>query len=119
MGVMGTSLARNMARNGLTVSLFNRHLEGLEEKVAAAKVTRYPELAQAQPFDALQAFVESLATPRKLLLMLPAGDAVAQMLTDLSDFIEEEDIIIDGGNSHFEDTQRRMNSGAVYAKNYL
>ena len=50
MGVMGTSLARNMARNGLTVSLFNRHLEGLEEKVAAAKVTRYPELAQAQPF---------------------------------------------------------------------
>ena len=119
MGVMGTSLARNMARNGLTVSLFNRHLEGLEEKVAAAKVTRYPELAKTQPFDALQAFVESLATPRKLLLMLPAGDAVAQMLTDLSDFIQEEDIIIDGGNSHFEDTQRRMNSGAVYAKNYL
>mgnify|MGYP000096955199 CR=1 FL=1 len=109
MGVMGKSLSRNLARNGFRISIYNRHADGKEENIAADFQKKYPELEQALPFDDLKAFVQSMETPRKMILMVYAG-SVDAVLTNLSEVLEEGDIVIDGGNSHFEETNRRMTS---------
>lgn len=108
MGVMGKSLSRNLARNGFNVSLYNRHVAGSEENIAVDFKAQYPELEQASAHDSLEAFVHSLETPRKVLLMVNAGPTVDIVLEDLSRFLEEGDIIIDGGNSHYQETQARQ-----------
>lgn len=110
LGVMGKSLSRNLARNGFNISIFNRHVDGKEENIAVDFKREYPELEQAFPFDDLKAFVESMETPRKIILMVNAGHPVDAVLDKLSDLLETGDIVIDGGNSHFEDTNRRMDS---------
>ena len=108
LGVMGKSLSRNLARNGFAISIYNRHLAGKEVDVAVNFQQEYPELAQAQPYDDMKAFVASLERPRKMILMVNAGPAVDAVITDLSEWLEAGDIIIDGGNSHYRDTQRRI-----------
>lgn len=108
LGVMGKSLSRNLARNGYSTSVFNRHVPNEEEGIAQDFKNSYPELKHALPFDNVKSFVGSLARPRKIILMVHAG-FVDQVLTDLSQYLEEGDIIIDGGNSHFEETSSRLN----------
>ena len=108
MGVMGTSLSRNLARNGFSISIYNRHVSGKEENIASAVRQKYAELKDAQPFDELKAFVQSIATPRKILLMVNAGAAVDAVLDDLGELLDEGDVVMDGGNSHFEDTAVRI-----------
>lgn len=110
LGVMGKSLSRNLARNGFSLSLYNRHVDGKEENIAVDFKAVYPELEQALPFDDLNKFVQSMKTPRKIILMVNAGAVVDAVLNDLSDILEAGDIVIDGGNSHFEDTKRRIDS---------
>jgi 6-phosphogluconate dehydrogenase len=110
LGVMGKSLSRNLARNGFSLSMYNRHVPKKEENIAVDFQQAYPELKQTLPFDDLQAFVQSMETPRKIILMVNAGAAVDAVLTDLSSLLEKGDIVIDGGNSHFEDTNRRIGS---------
>lgn len=108
MGVMGKSLARNAASKGIRLSVYNRHMPGTEEKVAEQSVATYPEMKDAKPFDDLQAFVHSLETPRKILLMVNAGSATDAVLEELMPLLSNDDIVIDGGNSHYKDTERRM-----------
>ena len=60
MGVMGTSLSRNFAQKGIPLALFNRRVEGVEEQVALKKIKKYPELNQAQAFEDLKGFVDSI-----------------------------------------------------------
>lgn len=110
LGVMGKSLSRNLARNGFKISLFNRHVDGVEENVAVDFVAKHAELSHAIPFHDLKAFVQSIETPRKIILMVNAGSPVDTVLESLEEVIETGDIVIDGGNSHFEDTNRRINS---------
>ena len=110
LGVMGKSLSRNLAQNGFKVSLYNRHVDGKEENVAVDFKRNFSELEQALPFDDLNAFVQSIETPRKIILMVNAGFAVDAVLSDLSNILDEGDIVIDGGNSHFEETNRRIDS---------
>ena len=110
LGVMGKSLSRNLARNGFKLSIYNRHVDGKEESIAVDFKREYPELEQALPFDDLNAFVQSMERPRKIILMVNAGPAVDAVLGSLRDILETEDIVIDGGNSHFEDTNRRIDS---------
>lgn len=110
MGVMGTSLARNFGRNKYAISIYNRHLPGKEEKVAERLKNTYDELIEAQAFDDLEMFITSLERPRKLILMVNAGATIDFVLEKLSPFLAPGDIVVDGGNSHFEDTQRRMES---------
>lgn len=107
LGVMGKSLSRNLARNGFRISLFNRHVEGKEENIAKNFQQQYPELENALPFDDLKAFVASMERPRKIILMVYAG-SVDAVLKSLSEVLQAGDIVIDGGNSHFEETNRRM-----------
>lgn len=108
LGVMGTSLARNLAQKGVKLSLYNRHLKGAEEKVAKKAVKNYDELKHASAYENLPAFVNSLQTPRKIFMMIPAGKPTDDFLQKLLPLLSPGDILMDGGNAHYSDTQRRM-----------
>ncbi len=110
LGVMGKSLSRNLASNNFTISMFNRHVKNSEENVALNFQQEFSELANALPFDNLQAFVNSLQSPRKILLMVNAGKPVDAVLEKLIPLLTENDVIIDGGNSHYKDTEQRIHS---------
>jgi 6-phosphogluconate dehydrogenase len=107
LGVMGKSLSRNLASKGFTLSLYNRYVPVEEENVAAQFITAFPELQLAQGYQDVAAFVASLQVPRKIFLMVPAGQAVDDMITQLLPHLEQGDILIDGGNSFYKDTERR------------
>lgn len=108
LGVMGRNLARNLGRNGVSLSLYNRFVAGKEEKVAENAVAAFPELANAKAFESVTAFVASLARPRKILLMVNAGEAVDEVISQLEPLLSPGDIVMDGGNSHYADTRRRQ-----------
>lgn len=108
LGVMGKSLALNMAGKGVKLSLYNRYVKGQEEKVAEQFISHNSILKEAKAFEDLSAFVQSLAMPRKILLMVNAGAAVDAVVEELKPLLSKGDIIIDGGNSFYKDTERRM-----------
>ena len=108
LGVMGKSLARNLASNHFTLSLFNRHVDDLEVDVALSFKNKFQELYSALPFDDLKAFVVSLQSPRKILLMVNAGKPVDSVIESLIPLLSENDVIIDAGNSHYKKTQERI-----------
>ncbi|MEP1032640.1 NADP-dependent phosphogluconate dehydrogenase [Ekhidna sp.] len=119
LGVMGKSLSRNLARNGFNIAIYNRHVDGIEENVARNCQRDYAELENAQPFDDLKDFVQSMSSPRKIILMVNAGPAVDAVLNDLGNLLESGDVIIDGGNSHFEDTNRRIDSMKIKGLDFI
>ncbi|WP_299211160.1 NADP-dependent phosphogluconate dehydrogenase [uncultured Dokdonia sp.] len=108
LGVMGKSLSRNFANHDITLSLYNRHLADVEENVAMQFVRSYPELQHSKGFDDIEAFVNSLALPRKIFLMVNSGPAVDAVIASLEPYLSKGDIIMDGGNSHYLDTERRV-----------
>ncbi len=110
LGVMGKSLARNIASKGFGLSLYNRHVEGQEVDVALKSVAQFDELANALPYDDLKDFVDSLSHPRKILLMVNAGTAVDDIIDQLRPYLTEGDVVMDGGNSDYKDTQKREQS---------
>ena len=102
LGVMGENLLMNMESKGFTVACYNRSTD---------KVANFIE-GRAKGKNIIGAFsleelVASLAKPRKVMIMVKAGAAVDAMIESLIPLLEEGDIIIDGGNSHFPDTIRR------------
>ena len=107
MGVMGASLSRNFAAHGYKLSLYNRYVKGKEEKVALKLARKYNFFDEDLAFESLEDFVNSIRKPRKLILMLPAGEAIDEILQNLKILLQKGDIIIDGGNSEFKDTERR------------
>ena len=108
IGVMGKSLALNMLDKGVSVSVYNRD-EGAE-KGMVENFLKETENKNAPGFTDLKDFVQSLQTPRKILLMVKAGNVVDLVIDKIVSFLEEGDILIDGGNSHYKDTERRVNS---------
>lgn len=108
MGVMGQNLALNIARKGYSVSVYNRTASRTEafvkERVKDEPIT---------PTYSLQTFVQSLARPRKIILMVQAGSAVDAMIESLNPLLEHGDLIIDMGNSHYADTERRLETLAA------
>jgi len=118
LGVMGKSLSRNLARNGFKISLYNRHVDGKEEKVAVRFKKEHDELSDALPFDKEKEFIDSLQTPRKIMLMVPAAamDKVIEVLVPL---LSEGDILIDGGNSNFKKTNDRADYLKSKKINYI
>ena len=103
LGVMGQNLALNIADHGYKVSLFNRTLEKAERFAAENPDTPGGLLVTHN----LDAFARSLAKPRKIILMLKAGDPTDAAIDAVSLRLEEGDILIDGGNTHWLDTIRR------------
>ena len=108
LGVMGKSLSRNFASKGVELSMYNRHVAGVEENIASNFKSEYVVLADSKAFDNLSSFVTSIQTPRKILLMVKAGNTIDIILQLLIPLLDEGDIIIDGGNSHYLDTERRI-----------
>ncbi|NWQ41742.1 decarboxylating NADP(+)-dependent phosphogluconate dehydrogenase [Bacillus sp. EB106-08-02-XG196] len=101
LGVMGSNIALNMASKGEHVAVYNytRDLtDQLVEKLEGQSITSYYEI---------QDFVQSLETPRKVFVMVTAGKAIDSVIGSLMPHLEEGDVIMDGGNSHYEDTERR------------
>ena len=107
MGVMGKNLSRNFANNGISLALYNRHVKGIEEHVAFKLTQKYQELNSALYFESIDCFVAAIKRPRKILIMLPSGPILYEIINELIPLLSENDIIIDGGNSHFEDTGKR------------
>jgi 6-phosphogluconate dehydrogenase len=101
LAVMGSNLALNMERNGYAVALFNREVEWVGEFVRKHEGKRF---VGAQSWEQ---FVKSLERPRKIVLLVKAGDPVDWTISQIKPYLEAGDIVIDGGNSHFLDTARR------------
>jgi 6-phosphogluconate dehydrogenase len=106
LGTMGANLARNFASRGHRVAIMNR-----THSVAVNLAAEHPEAGFVVCADP-KALVEALARPRRVVLMVPAGPPVDAMLDALDPLLEEDDIIIDGGNSHYLDTERRAERAA-------
>lgn len=119
LGVMGKSLARNVASKGITVSLYNRFVAGKEEKVAEKCILEYPELKNARGFEDLGEFVQSLRKPAKILLMVEAGDATDKVMQALIPLLSPGDLVLDGGNTHFKDTERRAAEMKGYGLHWM
>lgn len=101
LAVMGKNLALNIESRGFTVSVFNR---------SPQKTTDLLEEAKGKNLTgtfSIEEFVQSLEVPRKILIMVQAGSATDSTIEQLIPFLTEGDIIIDGGNAYFPDTQRR------------
>ena len=102
LAVMGENLALNMESKGFRVSLYNRTTEKVDKFVSGRGAGRNFEGCHS-----LEELVASLKKPRKVMMMIKAGSSVDDMIDRLIPLMEEGDIIIDGGNSHFPDTSRR------------
>lgn len=112
LGVMGHKLALNVERNGYSVAGFDVDLSRSEsacQKSEGKNIRVMPSLSD---------FVQALETPRKILMMVPAGDSVDAVIREIQPLLSSGDILIDGGNSYFRDTNRRIRdiqeSGIVY-----
>jgi len=103
LGVMGQNLLYNMADHGFSVLGLD-----LDEKKAKALEDGAPEGTYVKGTTDTKTFVEGLSTPRRITLLVPAGKPVDAVVASLLPFLEKGDIIIDGGNSHYTDTLRRV-----------
>ncbi len=103
MAVMGQNLALNMESKGYTVAVFNRTASRTEEFVKTRT-----EGKNIIPAYTIEDFVKSLKVPRKIMIMVKAGDPVDSTISQLTPLLEKGDILIDGGNSFFKDTMRRV-----------
>lgn len=103
MAVMGKNLALNLADQGYQVSIYNR------TTAVTQQVKQENPKASLLLCETLESFVESLEKPRKILIMVQAGKAVDKVIEQLIPLIEQQDIIMDGGNSYFLDTINRYN----------
>jgi len=102
LAVMGENLVLNMERNGFTVAVYNRTVEKVDRFMAGR--------GKGKKFigaHSIEEFISSLERPRKVMMLVKAGLPVDDFIEMLLPHLEEGDIIIDGGNSHFPDTIRR------------
>ena len=102
LAVMGENLVLNMESKGFSVAVFNRTWE-VTEKFAAGKAKG----KNIHPAKTMEEFVAALKRPRKAMIMVKAGAPVDAVIGQLAPLLEKGDVIIDGGNSLFTDTQRR------------
>lgn len=107
LGVMGQSLALNIAGKGYPVSVYNRQAGEKEKNIAQLFAKSHAHRFQIPAYDDLKKFILGLETPRNILMMVKAGFAVDAVIEDVLAFLEPGDLIMDGGNSHFKDTKRR------------
>src|SRR5690242_1714715 len=103
LGVMGRNFLLNMADHGFKVTGFdldNQKTSALESSATANTVVK--------GVNTLKEMTDSLAKPRKIMMLVPAGKPVDSVIESLLPLVEKGDIIIDGGNSHYTDTLRRI-----------
>ncbi len=114
LAVMGENLALNIARNGYPLVVYNRTYARTEEflagSAAATGISGEPSLVE---------FVAALARPRQIILMVKAGAPVDAVLAELLPLLDQGDIVIDGGNSYFRDTERRAAEVTALGLHYV
>ena len=103
LGVMGENLVLNAERNGFSSVVYNRTYAKTEEFLAGRGAGK-----DIQGAKDLQDFVAKLQHPRRILMMVKAGAAVDAVIQQISPLLEEGDLLIDGGNSEYQDTERRV-----------
>lgn len=113
MAVMGKNLALNIESRGYTVSIFNRTSSKTEEVIK-----EHPDKNLVATYS-IEEFVNSLETPRRILLMVKAGKATDLTIESLLPFLDEGDVLIDGGNTYFKDTIRRNEALATSGINFI
>jgi len=114
LAVMGQNLVLNMERNGYSVAVYNRTTERMREFVS--------ERAQGKRIlgcATLKELVGALDRPRRVMLMVQAGDPVDAVIAELKPLLAPGDLIIDGGNSFYQDTERRAVALAEESLNYI
>ncbi len=114
LAVMGENLVMNMASKGFIVAVYNR---------TTAKVDQFIQgRASGQSIvgcHSLEELVDNLEKPRKVFMMVKAGPAVDALIDQLLPLLDDGDILIDGGNSHFPDTMRRTANVEENGKRYI
>ena len=113
MAVMGRNLALNIESRGYSVSIFNRSSSKTDEVVAL-----HPD-KKLVPTYTVEEFVASLEKPRRILLMVKAGEATDKTIQSLLPHLDKGDILIDGGNTFFKDTMRRNEMLANSGINFI
>ena len=103
LGVMGENLVLNAERNGFSSVVYNRTYAKTEDFLNGRGLGK-----AIQGATDLQDFVGKLERPRRILMMVKAGPAVDAVVEQISPFLEEGDLLIDGGNSDYHDTERRV-----------
>ncbi|RPD37724.1 NADP-dependent phosphogluconate dehydrogenase [Candidatus Liberibacter solanacearum] len=113
LGAMGSNLALNMLEKGFRLAVYNQEIELTEVFVKKAHGLSQKFIATKN----LQQMVEAISQPRKILMMITDGNPVDQLIEKLKPLLSSEDILLDGGNSHFADTQTRslgLNQKGIY-----
>lgn len=114
LAVMGQNLVLNMERHGFAVAVYNRTAARTEAFMAGEARGK-----NITPCYTLEALVAALERPRKIMLMVQAGAPVDEMIAQLKPLLDPGDLIIDGGNSFFQDTERRAVALAQEGINYI
>ena len=114
LAVMGSNLARNFARNGHTVAVYNRSTEKTYNFMA-----NHGAEGDFIPSETITDFVASLEKPRRAIIMVQAGNATDAVIHQLADAMDDGDIIIDGGNALYTDTIRREKEIADRGLNFV
>src|ERR1700759_5383191 len=103
LGTMGRNLLLNMADHGFSVIGFDKDVsKGSTLESSATSGTT------VKGTNTLAGMVQALKHPRKMMMLVPAGSPVDDVIADLLPLVEKGDVIIDGGNSHYTDTLRRV-----------
>ena len=114
LAVMGQNLARNMESRGSAVAVYNRSAERTRELMEGAGRGK-----RLVPASSIAEFAASLTRPRKIMIMVQAGKPVDEVISQLLPHLERGDMIIDGGNSWFQDTIRRVQAAQADGLLYL
>jgi 6-phosphogluconate dehydrogenase len=113
LGVMGANVARNFASRGHKVSVFNRNTSVTDEFIS-----KFSHEGTLLPSHTVEDFVNSLSSPKRVFLMVPAGVATDAVIDQVLPLLTKGDILVDLGNAHFQDTRRReaaiRPSGVLY-----
>src|SRR4051794_3739190 len=102
LAVMGANLARNIARRGVPIAVHNRTTAKTEDFIA-----EFGGEGDFPGSESLEDFVNALERPRRIIVMVKAGAPVDGVIGDRAPLLDDDDIIIDAGNSHSHDTRRR------------
>ncbi|OCA52462.1 NADP-dependent phosphogluconate dehydrogenase [Photorhabdus namnaonensis] len=113
MAVMGRNLALNIESRGYSVSIFNRSSDKTDEVIAENPGKKLV------PSYTIEEFVNSLEKPRRILLMVKAGEATDKTIASLTPYLDKGDILIDGGNTYFQDTIRRNRELSAQGFNFI